>query len=56
MHEEACEATIRVTEKIPSHPGRAAVYDRYYPHYVQLYRCLRDEFRELAGTVESLSG
>jgi len=54
--EEACGATIRVTEKIPSHPGRAAVYDRYYPHYAQLYRCLRDEFGELAGTVESLSG
>ena len=49
--EEACDATIKVTERFPADPKEAATYDRHYPIYGDLYRALKAEFRKIAKVV-----
>ena len=45
---EACSAAIKVTET--RKPQKASkVYDSMYPHYRQLYRSLREDFRRIAA-------
>jgi xylulokinase len=47
--QQACKATIRVVGKTPCRRGDAAVYDRLFPHFQQLYRSLKDDFKAIAG-------
>jgi xylulokinase len=49
--EEACEATIRVEEETPTNQECAAVYNKYYPLYQQLYQCLKAEFDKITEMV-----
>ena len=49
--EEACEATIRVEEETTTDPERAALYNKYYPIYGQLYQRLKDEFDKITEIV-----
>ncbi|MFN3649195.1 MAG: xylulokinase [Armatimonadota bacterium] len=50
--EEACRATIRVTDSTTPDPGSAATYNRYYPVYRGLYGSLKEHF----ATVSRLAG
>ena len=47
--QEACAATIRVVEQTPSQRRAVAYYDRGFTEYQQLYRSLKDDFREIAA-------
>lgn len=49
---EACRATIRVADETPVNRAARLVYDRAFPIYQQLYRALREPFRELAQLSE----
>ncbi len=49
--EEACDATIQVTERFAADAEEVEVYDRHYPIYGSLYRALKDEFRKIAEVV-----
>jgi len=46
--EEACEATVRVTDKTSVQPAFKKQYDRAFPVYQELYRSLRDSFQQIA--------
>jgi xylulokinase len=45
---EACDATIRIVTKTEPNRRAAAMYQRAYPVYGNLYRALRDEFKALS--------
>jgi hypothetical protein len=47
--EEACDATIHVTERFSPEPEDVEVYNRCYPVYRGLYEALKGEFRRIAG-------
>jgi xylulokinase len=49
--EEACEAAIRVEEETAVDAGRAAIYNKYYPIYQQLYQRLKGEFDQITEIV-----
>ena len=49
--EEACDATIKVTERFAADPDDSRTYDKHYPLYGSLYRALRPEFRKIADVV-----
>lgn len=46
--EEACDATVHVTDQTPVRPRHRKIYDRRFPVYQQLYRSLRDDFKRIA--------
>jgi xylulokinase len=46
--EEACSATIRVTQETPIQRAGKKVYDRAFPVYQQLYRSLAADFKSIA--------
>ncbi len=45
--EEACRATIEVTDRCPTDPVAHEVYNRYYPVYRGLYPSLKGHFADL---------
>jgi xylulokinase len=45
---EACEKTIRIRKETPPSATAAAVYDRAFPLYQQLYQSLKDGFQRIA--------
>ncbi len=47
--QQACKATIRVVGKTPCHRANVAVYDRLFPHYQQLYRSLKQDFKTISN-------
>ncbi len=47
--EEACDATLRVVERVTPDPGRMATYGRYYPIYRALYDSLKPQFAAVAA-------
>jgi len=47
--EEACSATISISQTVPAVESTARKYDRLYPMYGQLYRSLRSSFADIAG-------
>lgn len=47
--QQACKATIRVVGKTPCKRNNATVYDRLFPHYQQLYRSLKSDFKTISG-------
>lgn len=49
--EEACEATIKVTERYPANKAWRRLYDGCYPLYGELYRQLKGSFRKIADLV-----
>ena len=49
--EEACDATIQVTERFAMDEAERIVYDHYYPIYGSLYRALKPEFKKIADAV-----
>jgi xylulokinase len=49
--EEACDATIKVTERFPVDEAERVVYNHYYPIYGSLYRALKPEFKKIADAV-----
>ncbi|MHC4200580.1 MAG: xylulokinase [Planctomycetota bacterium] len=49
--EEACDATIKVTERFDVDPAAQTVYDHFYPLYGELYRALKDSFKRIAEVV-----
>ena len=53
--EGACDAVIRVEDRIKPGPA-AAVYEDYYPRYCALYPALKEEFRALAELDDPGSG
>ena len=46
--QEACQATIRVVEKVAVKKTNAAVYDQAYPIYQSLYQSLKRDFEKIA--------
>jgi xylulokinase len=54
--QEACETTIRVVSEVEPDPAASAIYNEYYPIYRQLYRDLKERFKQTAGVVERLHG
>ncbi len=49
--EEACRASIKQTTKISPNKKNAALYDRYYGVYQQLYEDLKDRFGQIAALI-----
>jgi xylulokinase len=47
--EEACDATMRVVKETPVNRRAAAYYDRGFPLYQNLYRSLKDDFKNIAA-------
>jgi xylulokinase len=47
--EEACKRAIKQTQKIAPKPKMAALYDRHYAVYDELYGDLKDRFSEMAA-------
>jgi xylulokinase len=45
---EACEATVKTTKQTKPAAAARKVYDKGFPVYQQLYRSLRDDFRNIA--------
>lgn len=45
--DEACSAFIKVTDTICPNEARAALYDKKYMKYKQIYPCMKGLFREL---------
>ena len=46
--DEACSAFIKATDTIYPNKGRAALYDKKYGKYKQIYPCVKGLFRDLA--------
>lgn len=46
---EACQATIRIVDRIDPHTITQAVYNEYYPIYRSLYRALKPAFNAVAA-------
>jgi len=46
--EQACDTTVRVAGATPPRPRNRKTYDRAFPIYQQLYRSLRDDFKQIA--------
>lgn len=46
---EACQATIRVVDRVSPQARTRRVYDAAFPLYQKLYRSLKDDFREIAA-------
>jgi xylulokinase len=46
---EACDATIRKVSRTKTTKKAAALYDKMYPEYGQLYRSLKADFERMAG-------
>jgi xylulokinase len=46
--EEACSATIRVTDRTPCDRKAAKQYDGWFPLYQRLYRSLKDDFQAIS--------
>jgi xylulokinase len=53
---EACDATIHVVSEVEPDAAASAIYNEYYPIYRQLYRDLKERFKQTAGLVERLHG
>ena len=51
--EEACDATIFVTDKTPTARKAKATYDRCFPEFQELYRSLRDDFKRISALCDS---
>ncbi|MHC4253151.1 MAG: xylulokinase, partial [Planctomycetota bacterium] len=49
--EEACDATIEVTQAFAVDEADKAAYDNYYPLYGDLYYALKDSFKRIAEVV-----
>ncbi len=47
--QEACRASIRVTDRCEPDPSRARMYDEQYQIYRKLYGQLKESFRAVAG-------
>ncbi|HZZ70628.1 MAG TPA: xylulokinase [Pirellulales bacterium] len=47
--EEACAATIRVVSETPVQKRAAAIYDRAFPIYQDLYRSLQSDFQKISA-------
>jgi xylulokinase len=46
--EDACDATIRVVDKLEPMKGNSRLYDKYYAIYRALYQDLKRHFNEVA--------
>jgi xylulokinase len=46
---EACDATVKTTGQTKPAAAARRHYDKAFPVYQQLYRSLRDDFREIAA-------
>jgi xylulokinase len=47
--EEACAATIRVVKETPPNKVAKKYHDAAFPTYQNLYRCLKQEFKQIAA-------
>lgn len=54
--EEACDATITITERFDPESAARACYERHYPIYGKLYHSLRDDFAAIAELVNPDQG
>jgi len=53
--EEACQATIQVTDTTQTISENADVYRRYYPLYQQLYQSLKGDFDSISQVVAEVA-
>lgn len=51
---EACKKTISVVTETPPNKPAQKMYNQLYPHYGQLYHSLKQDFQNIATTVEKL--
>ena len=51
--QKACAQTISVAERTAPIAANAAVYDRYYPIYQQLYLALKESFKAVADVCDA---
>ncbi len=49
---EACDATIKIVDRVTAEPPVKALHDRAYAVYRSLYPSLRDAFRKISELVE----
>jgi len=54
--QEACESTIRVTNRYEPNRDNVAVYNEYYPIFQQLYRSLKADFQTITEKTNRLHG
>jgi len=53
--QEACEQTIRITERIFPQEKEVRIYDKYYKIYRSLYPSLKKSFSQVSQVVEEVS-
>ena len=49
---EACEKTIKVTDRVEPNPERKEQYDSLYQEYTKLYPSLKDNFKSITKLVK----